>query len=53
MIFGSDGVRHFNGTHFDPKNQLSTVKHIGGNLIVWGCFSCPIYKIEGIMGLVT
>ena len=25
---------------FDLKYQLPTVKHDGGNAIVWGCFSC-------------
>ena len=39
-IFGSDGVRYIRrppGERFNPKYQLPTVKHDGGNM-VWGCF---------------
>ena len=24
---------------YDPKNTIPTVKHGGGNLMLWGCFS--------------
>ncbi len=24
---------------YDPKNTISTVKHGGGNIMLWGCFS--------------
>ena len=37
MIFVSDGIKYTrcpNGTHFDPKYQLPTVKHDQGNVMV-------------------
>ena len=56
MLFRSDGiryVRHPIGDKLNPKYQLPTPKHGGGNVMVWGCFSCdnvgPIHRIEGIM----
>lgn len=55
-LFGSDGmkwVRRPKDTRFDPKYTRATVKHGGGNIMVWGCFSgCgmgPLIKIEGKM----
>ena len=55
-IFGSDGikyVRHPKGERFALKYQMPTVKHGGGNTIIWGCFSCdsigPLDCIKGIM----
>ena len=57
MLFSSDGIRYVRrpiGDRFNPKHQLPTVKHGGGNVMVWGCFSRdnlgPIHRIEGIMG---
>ncbi len=25
--------------YHDPKNTIPTVKHVGGNIMLWGCFS--------------
>lgn len=52
----SDGIKRIrrpNGERLNPKYCIGTVKHGGGNIMVWGCFSGhgmgPIYKINGIM----
>ena len=38
---------------YNPKNTIPTVKHGGGNLILWGCFSAKgtgrLHRIEGRM----
>ncbi len=38
---------------YDPKNTIATVKHRGGNIILWGCFSAkgtePLHCIKGTM----
>lgn len=56
LMFRSDGncyVRRPQNTRFDPKYQIPTVKHGGGKINVWGCFSRdglgPIHEIKGIM----
>ena len=55
MIFSSDGVRYIRppGEGFNPKYQLPTVKHGGGNTMLWGCYSqdgiAPIHRTIGIM----
>jgi len=50
---GSDGkiyVRCPKNTAYDPKHTIKTVKHGGGNIMLWGCFSSsgvdPIFWIK-------
>ncbi|GBM34580.1 Transposable element Tcb1 transposase [Araneus ventricosus] len=56
MFFGTDEIQWIpcpQGTRFDPKYQIPTMKHGGGNLMVWECVSClgmrPLRRIQGIM----
>uniref|UniRef100_A0AAY5KS66 Transposase Tc1-like domain-containing protein n=1 Tax=Esox lucius TaxID=8010 RepID=A0AAY5KS66_ESOLU len=38
---------------YDPKNIIPTVKHGGGNIMLWGCFSAKgtgqLHRIKGMM----
>ena len=55
-LFGSDGrwyIRHPVGSWYDSRNQIPTVKHDGGSVLVWGVFSAnelgSLVLIEGTM----
>ena len=55
-LFGNDAacrVRRPPNTAYDPRFTLKTVKHGGGNIKIWGCFSYngvgPIFWIKQIM----
>ena len=41
------------GEAYKPKNTVPTVKHGGGNIMLWGCFSSSgtgnLVKVQGIM----
>ena len=40
-LFGINSTRVWRErkAEYTPKNTIPTVKHGGGNLILWGCFS--------------
>lgn len=51
-----DGARHIRrpkGQAYKPRFVIPVVKHGGGSIYVWGCFSWngvgPIYRIEGTL----
>ena len=53
-FFGSDGVRwgwKKNNNNLDPNGLIQTVKHGGGNIMIWGCMTWHgpgfISKIDG------
>ena len=55
-LFGSDGRRYVRrpvGKKFDPKYTKMTVKHGGGNVMVYGCFTSsgvgPLVRVDGKM----
>ena len=55
-LFGPDSaarVRRPPNTDFDPRHTIKTVKHGGGNIKIWGCFSFrgvgPLFWIQETM----
>ncbi|KAK1790610.1 hypothetical protein P4O66_014484, partial [Electrophorus voltai] len=55
-LFGINSTRHVwrqRNAEYDPKNTISTVKHGGGNILLWGYFSAKgtgrLHCIERLM----
>ena len=55
-LFGSDGFKHVCrrlGEEYKVKCVMPSVKHVDGNVMVWGCMSAAgvgeLYFIEGNM----
>ena len=55
-LFSSDGIKYVRrpkNKRNDKKYQVPTMKHGGGNIMVWGCFSRsgvgPLIEIHGKM----
>ena len=55
-LFGINWTRHVwrkRNAEYNPKNTIPNVKHGGGNLMLWGCFSAKgtgrLHRIEGRM----
>lgn len=50
---GKKTVRRPKNKKFDPKYTTKTVKHGGGSILIWACFSHqgvgPIFRIENVM----
>ena len=52
-LFGINSTWRKRNAEYNPKNTIPTVKHGGGNLMLWGCFSAKrtgrLHRIEGRM----
>uniref|UniRef100_A0AAY5K825 Tc1-like transposase DDE domain-containing protein n=1 Tax=Esox lucius TaxID=8010 RepID=A0AAY5K825_ESOLU len=55
-LFGLNSICHVwrkKKDEYNPKNTIPTMKHGGGNIILWGCFSAKgtgrLHRIEGRM----
>ncbi len=55
-LFGINSTRRIwrrKNAAYDPKNTIHTVKHGGGNIMLWGCFSAKgtgqLHRVKGTM----